>query len=62
MIEKNTGKQENEQIKGLICHMWLILYYTERLVIPYVVINCKVLGQIVSEKSLTKISICITLE
>ena len=26
------------------------------------VLNCKVLGQIVSEKSLTKMSICITLD
>ena len=53
------GKKGNGQIKGLIINMWLNFLYTVQLVISDV---CKILGQVVLEESLTKISIFITLE
>ena len=34
MMEKITGKEENEQIKELISHKWHILLNTVQLVIP----------------------------
>ena len=52
-------RKKNGQIKGLISNMWLNFLYTVQLVISDV---CKILGQVVLEKSLTKISIFITLE
>ena len=51
IMEKFIGKK-NGQIKGLISHMWLILYYN----LSYLMFvpNFKILGQAVPEKSLTK--------
>ena len=53
-------RKKNGQIKGLVSHMWLILLYnfSYLMFVP----NFKVLGQVVPEKSLTKISIFITAE
>ena len=34
MMEKLLERKKNGQIKGLIRHMWLIIYYTEQSVIP----------------------------
>ena len=36
MMEKKLERKKNWQIKGLISHMWLILYCTVQLVIPIV--------------------------
>ena len=33
-VTENFVRKKNEQIKGLISHMWLILEYTVQLVIP----------------------------
>ena len=57
MERKKTG-----QIKELISNLWLILLYTVQLLISDVYTNFKILGQVVPEKSLTKISIFITLK
>ena len=61
---KIVGKKEKGQIKGLISHMRLILLYTVHYNLSYLMFvpNFKILGQVVPEKSLTKISIFITLE
>ena len=62
-IRGNTtlfGKRENQQIKELISSMWLNFLYTVQLVISDVCTKFKILGQVVPEKSLTKISIFIT--
>ena len=61
-MEKLFERKKKGQIKGLISHMWLILLYTVQPVIPDIVPNFEILGQVVPEKSLTKISILITLE
>ena len=58
-MEKLLERKKNGQIKGLISHMWLIQYNLSYLMF---VPNFKILGQVVPEKSLTKISIFITLE
>ena len=55
-MEKMLERKKRGQIKGLICHMRLILSYL--MLVP----NFKILDQVVPEKSLTKISIFITLE
>ena len=61
-MEKLLERKKSGQIKGLISHMWLIPLYRVQSVIPDVVPNFNILGQVVPEKSLTKISIFITLE
>ena len=61
-MEKLLERKRKGQIKGLISHIWLILLYTVQPVIPDVCTKLKILGQVVPEKSLTKISILITLE
>ena len=49
-----VGEKENGQIKGLIkTNVWLILCYTEQLVIPTFVPNFIILRQVAAEKSLT---------
>ena len=53
-------KEKNGQIKGLISNMWLNFLYTVQLVISDFVPNFKILGQVVPEKSLMKISIFIS--
>ena len=50
------------QIKGMISNMWLILLYIVEIVINEVLPSFKILGQVVPEKSLKKISILIILE
>ena len=62
MMEKLAERKKNGQIKGLISHMWLILQYKYNLSYLVFVPNFKILGQVIPEKSLTKISIFITLE
>ena len=57
LIGKKTG-----QIKGLISNMWLIFYTQSNLSYLMFVPNFKILGQVILEKSFTKISIFITLE
>ena len=54
-MENFIGKK-NGQIKGLVSNMWLILYYTTQLVLPYptFVPNLKILSQVFAEKVLTK--------
>ena len=61
-MEKLLERKKNGQIKGLISHMWLILLYTVQPSYLMFVPNFKILDQVVPEKSLTKISIFITLE
>ena len=50
------------QIKGMISNMWLILLYIVEIVINEVLPSFKILGQVVQEKSLKKISVLIILE
>ena len=55
MMKHFIGKnRKNEQIKGLISNMWLIICYMTQLVIPNVVPNLIILSQVVAEKSLTE--------
>ena len=58
-------RKKNGKIKGLISNMWLILLYTvHRYILSYLmfVSTFKILGQVLPEKSLMKISILITLD
>ena len=50
-------RKKNIQIKGLVCNTSLVLQYTVQLVISNSCTNFKILGQVVTEKSLTKTSI-----
>ena len=52
----NIGERKNVQIKG-ICNTSLVLQYTVQLVISNICANFKILGQVVTEKSLTKTSL-----
>ena len=61
-MEKLLERKKKGQIKGLISHMWLFFYTQYNLSNLMFVPNFKNLGQVVPEKSLTKISIFITLE
>ena len=58
----NFLERKKNLTKGLISNMWLILLYIVDIVINEVLPSFKILGQEVPEKSLTKISIFITLE
>ena len=58
-MAKLLERKKNRQIKGLVSHMWLILYHTVQPVMSMFVPNFKILGQVVPEKSLTKIFIFI---
>ena len=62
MEKKLLERKKKGQIKGLISNMWLILLYTVQPVIPDVCTKFQNLGQVVPEKSMTEISIFITLE
>ena len=53
-LTKNFIGEKNGQIKGMISMMILILSYTIQQVIFNVRTNCKILGVVVPEKSLTK--------
>ena len=61
-MEKLMERQKNDKIKGLISHVWLILYINHKVQPLYLMFvpNFKILGQVVPEKPLTKISIFIT--
>ena len=61
-VTKNFIGKKNGQIKGMISSSMLILFYTIQQVIPNICTNFKILDALVTEKSLTQISLCITLE
>ena len=54
MTENFVGEKVNEEIKGLISNVWLVLCYTVKLVIPTFAPNFIILCQVVAEKSLTE--------
>ena len=62
MMEKMLERKKNGQINGLISHMRLIFITQYNLSYLMFVPKFKILGKVVPEKSLTKISIFITLE
>ena len=53
-------RKKNVQIKGLIIYIYLVFQYTVQLAISAVRQNFKIVGQVVTEKSLTKTSIIIS--
>ena len=57
-------RMKNEEMKGMISISMLILFYTIQQVIPNIctVLTFRILGAVVPEKSLTQMSLCITLE
>ena len=62
VTETLTGEKVNEQIKGMINSRRLVLYTHYNKSYPTFVPNVKILGAIVTEKFLTQISLCTTLE
>ena len=55
-MTKMLERKKKGQIKGLISHMWLILFTQYNLSYLMFVPNFKILGQVVPEKSLMKSS------
>ena len=62
VTENLIGEKENGQMMKMVSSRRLILSYTIQQVIPNICTNFKILGAVVPEKSLTQISLCITLE
>ena len=55
-------EKKNAQIKEMVSIRKLILSYTMQQVVPNICTKFQILGTVVPEKSLTQISLCITLE
>ena len=54
MKEIFIGEKENEQIKGLICYMWLLFVTQYNSSLSSFVPNFRILSQVVAEKSSTE--------